>query len=148
MKNVEKLKAIRRVAQETGMDKFIESLELQYENPLTPEFEKGIDPSIGQWQRIGISRMLFRTRAKILIMDEPTSNVDPKAEEAIFKTLLKKTKGNILIFVSQRFSTVRNADRILVMDKGRIVESGTHEELMKLGGLYHELFTIQAKGYR
>ncbi|OGM23507.1 hypothetical protein A2691_00435 [Candidatus Woesebacteria bacterium RIFCSPHIGHO2_01_FULL_39_23] len=148
IKNVEKLKAIRRVAQETGMDKFIESLELQYENPLTPEFEKGIDPSIGQWQRIGISRMLFRTRAKILIMDEPTSNVDPKAEEAIFKTLLKKTKGNILIFVSQRFSTVRNADRILVMDKGRIVESGTHEELMKLGGLYHELFTIQAKGYR
>ena len=92
--------------------------------------------------------MLFRKNADILIMDEPTSNVDPKAEEQIFRELLKKTKDKILIFVSQRFSTVRYADRIFVLDKGRITESGTHDELMKLGGLYHELFTIQAKGYQ
>jgi len=145
---VNKLGQIKEAAHKTTIDKFIETLPLKYKHPLAPEFDKGVDLSIGQWQRVGISRMLFRKNADILIMDEPTSNVDPKAEEQIFRELLKKTKDKILIFVSQRFSTVRYADRIFVLDKGRITESGTHDELMKLGGLYHELFTIQAKGYQ
>jgi ATP-binding cassette subfamily B protein len=139
---------IKEAAKKTGIDKYIESLPLGWDNPLAPEFEKGVHPSIGQWQRIGISRMLFRKNADILILDEPTSNVDPKAEEAIFNELLKITKGKILIFVSQRFSTVRRADRIFVMDKGRITEQGTHDQLMKEKGLYSELFTLQAKGYQ
>lgn len=145
---VRELPGIKEAARKTGIDEYIESLPLAWENPLAPEFEKGVNPSIGQWQRLGISRMLFRRDADIIIMDEPTSSVDPKAEEKIFNELLKKTRGKILIFISQRFSTVRRADRIMVMDKGRIAEDGTHEELMKKGGLYSELFSIQAKGYR
>ena len=145
---INELTEIKEAARRTDIADFIESLPLGWENPLAPEFEKGVAPSIGQWQRFGISRMLFRKNADILIMDEPTSSVDPRAEEKIFNELLVKTEGKILIFVSQRFSTVRRADRILVMDKGRVVEEGTHEELMKKNGLYEELFTIQAKGYK
>lgn len=139
---------LKEAAKKTGIDEYIDSLPLRWDNPLAPEFDKGVAPSIGQWQKLGISRILFRRDADILIMDEPTSSVDPKAEEKIFNELLKKTKGKILIFVSQRFSTVRRADRILVMDKGKIVEDGTHDALMKKDGLYKELFTIQAKGYK
>ncbi|OGM12205.1 hypothetical protein A2V80_02110 [Candidatus Woesebacteria bacterium RBG_16_39_8b] len=145
---INELTEIKEAARRTDIANYIESLPLGWENPLAPEFEKGVAPSIGQWQRFGISRMLFRKNADILIMDEPTSSVDPRAEEKIFNELLVKTEGKILIFVSQRFSTVRRADRILVMDKGRVVEEGTHEELMKKNGLYEELFTIQAKGYK
>jgi ATP-binding cassette subfamily B protein len=130
------------------MNKFIENLPLKYDNPLHPEFEKGVRPSIGQWQRLGISRMLFRKSASILIMDEPTSNVDPEAEEKIFKELLKLSKDKILIFVTQRFSTVRIADRIFVMEAGKIVEQGTHSQLMDKNGKYAQLFNLQAKGYR
>lgn len=148
IERLEKVDEIKESAKRTGIDDFIISLPKKYENPLAPEFEKGVDLSMGQWQRLGISRMLFRRQADIIIMDEPTSNVDPKAEEEIFNELLKETKGKILIFVSQRFSTVRKADKIYVMDRGRFVEAGTHDELMDKKGLYYELFTLQAKGYK
>ncbi|MCH7641292.1 ABC transporter ATP-binding protein [Patescibacteria group bacterium] len=147
VKRVRNLHEVKDVARKTGIDEYIESLPLAWENPLAPQFEKGVEPSIGQWQRLGISRMLFRKDATVIIMDEPTSNVDPKAEEKIFNELMKKSKDKILIFISQRFSTVRRADRILVMDKGKITEQGTHEELMDKKGLYEELFSLQAKGY-
>lgn len=81
-------------------------------------------------------------------MDEPTSNVDPKAEEEIFKNLTKKAKDKILVFISQRFSTVRLADEILVIEAGRIAEKGSHQKLMKIGGKYAELFNLQARGYQ
>jgi len=145
---IKELAEIKEAAKRTDIAEYIESLPLGWENPLAPEFEKGVAPSIGQWQRLGISRMLFRKNADILIMDEPTSSVDPRAEEKIFNELLIKTEGKILIFVSQRFSTVRRADRILVMDKGSVIEEGTHDALMTKNGLYKELFTIQAKGYK
>lgn len=141
------LPGIKEAAQKTGIDEFIEGLPLQYDNPVSPEFEKGVMPSIGQWQRFGISRMLFRKDARILVLDEPTSNVDPEAEEKIFKELAKLAKNKIIIFVTQRFSTVRIADRIFVMHGGQIVEQGTHKELMKLGGKYAKLFTLQAQAY-
>lgn len=143
-----KINEIKESAERTGIHDYIESLPLKYENPLNPHFPKGVEPSLGQWQRIGIARMLFRERAEVLILDEPTSNVDPEAEEKIFDQLMKKSASKILVFISQRFSTVRRADRILVMDKGKIIEQGTHKELMKLGGKYANLFVLQAKGYQ
>lgn len=145
---IDSMDEIKEAAKKAGIHEYIESLPLKYNNPLAPELEKGVHPSSGQWQRLGISRMLFRKSADILILDEPTSNVDPKAEEQIFNELLKEAKGKIFIFVSQRFSTVRRADRILVMDKGEIAEQGTHEDLLKKKGLYAELFNLQAKRYR
>ena len=148
IKRVNKLIEVKEAAKKTGIDDYIESLPLKYENPVTPEFEKGIAPSIGQWQRIGIARMLFRKNSKVIILDEPTSNVDPEAEESIFKQLREVTKDKILIFVTQRFSTVRVADKILVVDDGKIIEQGTHSELMGLVGKYHRLFNLQAKSYQ
>jgi len=148
IERVEKIAEIKEAARKTGIDTFIDELPLKYENPLAVDFEKGIDLSIGQWQRVGISRMLFRKGAEMLILDEPTSNIDPKAEEEIFKNLTRKAKNKILIFISQRFSTVRLADQILVIEKGRIIEQGSHQELMKAGGAYAQLFDLQAKGYQ
>jgi ATP-binding cassette subfamily B protein len=147
VKRLGDLSGIKDAAKQTGVDEFIEGLPLKYKNPLSPRFDKGVKPSIGQLQRIGISRMLFRKGAKALILDEPTSNVDPEAEEKIFKMLVKKTKNKVLIFVTQRFSTVRIADRIFVVDKGKIIEDGTHKELMAKDGKYAKLFTLQAQAY-
>lgn len=148
IKRLNNLSEIKDVASRTDIHEYIESLPLKYNNPLNPQFPKGVEPSGGQWQRFGIARMFFRRNVEILVLDEPTSNVDPEAEEKIFNELLKEAKSKILIFVSQRFSTVRRADRILVVDKGKIIEQGTHKELMTLGGKYKRLFEFQAKGYR
>ncbi len=145
---IENLTEIKEAAKKTGIHEYIEKLPLGYENPLSPHFYKGVNLSGGQWQRVGIARMLFRQKAEILILDEPTSNVDPEAEEKIFNELMKISKSKILIFVSQRFSTVRRADKILVVDKGQVIEQGSHEQLMKLKGKYARLFNLQAKGYK
>ena len=89
----------------------------------------------------------FKKNSQIIILDEPTSNIDPEAEEKIFAELSRLTRDRILIFVTQRFSTVRIADRIFVIDEGRIIEQGTHKELMKLGERYAKLYNLQAKAY-
>lgn len=134
-------------AKKAAIDDYISSLPLKYENPLSVDFEKGVDPSMGQWQRIGLSRVLLRA-ANIVILDEPTSNVDPKAEEEIFAQISALAKGRILILISHRFSTVRRAKKICVMDKGRIIEQGSHQQLLRKKGSYAELFELQAKSYR
>lgn len=144
---VNELDPIIDSAKKSAIDDFIETLPLKYENPLAPEFEKGVRPSGGQWQRIGLARVLFRN-APITILDEPTSNVDPKAEEEIFENIIKFVENKSLLLISHRFSTVRKADKIVVMDKGRIVEFGSHEQLMKKKGMYKELFSLQAKAYQ
>lgn len=144
---LKKLPEIKEATKLTDMHEFVEKLPLKYKNPLNPQFEKGIKPSIGQSQRFGISRMLFRKNASVVIMDEPTASVDPEAEEKIFRELIKATKDKILIFVTQRFSTVRLADKILVVGDGKIIEDGTHQDLMKLNGKYAKLFNLQAKAY-
>lgn len=141
------LESIKKAAHLSSIDKFIEDLPKQYSNPLSAEFDKGVDPSGGQWQRLALARTLFRN-AEIVILDEPTSNVDPKAEEEIFETIIKKVKNQVLILISHRFSTVRRAERILVINRGAIVEQGTHQELMKKNGDYARLFKLQAKGYQ
>ena len=110
-------------------------------------FEEGQEISIGQWQKVAIARALYRD-APILILDEPTSNLDPQAEEEIFKNLVNVYQKKTLIFISHRFSTVKKADKIYVLYKGEIIESGTHEVLLKNNKLYKKFFEIQKKGYQ
>ena len=110
-------------------------------------FEGGHDLSGGEWQRLALARIMYRD-ADIWILDEPTASLDPEAEAAIFADLKENLKGRIGIVISHRFSTVRIADRIVVLADGKVSESGSHEELMNAGGRYSELFELQAVGYR
>lgn len=110
-------------------------------------FEDGQEISIGQWQKVAIARALFRN-PNLLILDEPTSNIDPQAEAEIFDNLTKTYKEKNLIFISHRFSTVREANKIYVLDKGEIIESGSHNQLLKNNGLYAKFFKIQKRGYQ
>lgn len=109
-------------------------------------FEDGQDLSIGQWQKVAIARALYRN-APYLILDEPTSNIDPQAEYEIFNNLKKLYQNKNLVFISHRFSTVRMADRIYVLEKGKLIEQGSHQELLKNNKLYARFFRIQKKGY-
>jgi len=110
-------------------------------------FEGGHDLSGGEWQRLALARIMYRN-ADIWILDEPTSSLDPEAESAIFAELKENLKGRIGIVISHRFSTVRIADRIAVIEEGRVTELGTHEQLLAANNRYAELFEIQASGYR
>ncbi|MCX7881540.1 MAG: ABC transporter ATP-binding protein/permease, partial [Patescibacteria group bacterium] len=109
-------------------------------------FDEGREISVGQWQKVAIARALYRN-PNLLILDEPTSNIDPQAEEEIFENLINIYQKKNLIFISHRFSTVRKADKIFVLDKGQLVEVGSHQELIKKNGLYANFFQIQKKGY-
>ena len=138
---------IKRAAMESGADEFIEKYKNKYDQILDRAFDYGIDPSIGQWQRIALARVFFKD-APILILDEPTSAIDPKAEYEIFQRLFEFTKDKTVIIISHRFSTVRNATRILVMDDGKIIEEGSREKLVNIiGGKYKIAFELQKKGY-
>ena len=110
-------------------------------------FEGGHDLSGGEWQRLALARIMYRD-ADIWILDEPTSSLDPEAEAGIFAELKDNLRGRIGIVISHRFSTVRIADRIAVIVDGRVSEIGTHDELLRLGGRYAQLFELQAAGYR
>ena len=144
---MDKASEIIEAAKETDIHNFIDSLPLKYENPLAKEFEGGVEPSKGQWQRIALARSLFKN-GEIVVLDEPTSNVDPKAEEEIFDKVISLTRNKILVLISHRFSTVRRADKIFVVDKGKIVEEGSHDQLLKKNGVYAKLFKLQARGYQ
>jgi ATP-binding cassette, subfamily B, bacterial len=110
-------------------------------------FEGGHDLSGGEWQRLALARIMYRD-ADIWILDEPTASLDPEAEAAIFAELKENLRGRIGIVISHRFSTVRIADRIAVIDDGRVTELGTHAELLAAGNRYAQLFELQAAGYR
>lgn len=139
-----------REAGEKGMATAIaESLPDGYRTPLGKWFNDGRELSGGQWQKIALSRAFMRSRADILVLDEPTAAMDAAAEATIFEHFRTLTHGRIAILISHRFSTVRMADKIVVLQDGRIIEEGSHEELMRVdNGHYAHLFSLQAKGYR
>jgi ATP-binding cassette subfamily B protein len=110
-------------------------------------FAKGHDLSGGEWQKLAIARAYMRD-AEIIILDEPTAALDARAEAEVFQRFKNLAEGTTAVLISHRFSTVRMADRIVVLADGKIEEAGTHEELMANGGRYAELFELQASGYR
>jgi ATP-binding cassette subfamily B protein len=118
-----------------------------YGQMLGRRFEGGVDLSGGEWQKVALARAYMRD-AQLLILDEPTAALDARAEYGVFLRFSELTKGRMAVLISHRFSTVRMADRILVLRGGELVEQGTHEELLAIGGLYSELFQLQAAGYR
>lgn len=111
------------------------------------KFANSIQPSIGQWQKIGLARSFYRD-PELLILDEPTSSIDAKAEAEIFEKVENIAKDKTVIIISHRFSTVRKADKIYLVQAGKIIEQGTHDELITLAGMYSQLFEMQAKGYK
>lgn len=134
-------------AKKSGAHEFISTYDNKYDQIMSKAFKGGIDPSEGQKQKIALARA-FYSNSSVLIMDEPTSAIDPKAEYEIFEELLKFAKGKTVVIISHRFSTVRNADRILVLGNGEIIEDGSHEDLMKIEqGVYKHAFDLQKRGY-
>jgi len=125
----------------------ISHLHKKYSQMLGRRFEGGVDLSIGQWQKIALARAYMRD-AQILILDEPTASLDARAEFGVYQRFVDLTAGKMAILISHRFSTVRMADRILVLEGGVVAEQGSHSELLALGGKYSELFELQAAGYR
>jgi len=125
----------------------IDKLPNTYRQMLGRRFDGGIDLSTGQWQKLALARAYMRD-AQILILDEPTASLDARAEFEVYQRFVDLTSGKMAILISHRFSTVRMADRILVLEAGRIAEQGSHKQLVALGGKYAELFELQAAGYR
>ncbi|RKT52595.1 ABC transporter ATP-binding protein [Saccharothrix australiensis] len=139
--------AWRDAVAKSGADEVLATLPAGADTVLSRQFNDGQDLSGGQWQRMGIARGTYRDAA-VLVADEPTAALDAKAEARVFEGLREATARRTTILVTHRLANIRNADRIVLLDGGRIVEEGTHEELMALRGHYHELFELQASAYR
>jgi ATP-binding cassette subfamily B protein len=138
---------IQEAAQRARADEVVHRLPLSYDQMLGRRFDGGVDLSAGQWQKIALARAYMRD-AQILVLDEPTASLDARAEYDVFQQFAALTRGRMAVLISHRFSTVRMADRILVLGGGRVLEQGTHRELVESGGVYAELFELQAAGYR
>ena len=143
----ENTQQIKTAAEKSLADPVIQKLPGGYDQMLGKRFSEGIDLSGGEWQKIALARAYMRD-AQIVILDEPTASLDARAEYEVFKRFSELTKGKSAVIISHRFSTVRMADRILVLKNGELLELGTHEELLDKNGLYAELFALQAKGYQ
>ncbi len=138
---------IKAAAEQANVDSFVGDYKKGYEQILSEKFKGGTRPSTGQWQKIAIARFFYRN-SPVVVFDEPTASIDAVSEAEIFGKIYKFFTNKTVIIISHRFSTVRNADKIYVLDKGEIVECGNHRQLLKLKGKYYTAFNIQAKGYK
>ncbi len=141
------LKMLETAANKSLADAVIAKLPGGYEQMLGRRFETGVDLSGGEWQKVALARAYLRD-AQLLILDEPTAALDARSEFEVFQRFAELTAGKMALFISHRFSTVRMADRIVVLENGRIAEEGSHDELARLGGRYKEMFEMQAASYR
>lgn len=140
------LNKVKQASNLAGATPMINRLDKGFDQMLGKTFEGGVELSVGQWQKIALSRAFFRN-SPVLILDEPTSSIDAKAESEIFSRVERLSRNKTVVIISHRFSTVRNADKIYVIDQGKISEQGSHEQLLRLNGEYATLFRLQAKGY-
>lgn len=138
---------IRDAAARSLADSVVQRVPQGYDQMLGKRFDNGVELSGGEWQKVALARAYMRD-AQVLILDEPTAALDARAEYEVFLRFAELTQGRMAVLISHRFSTVRMADRILVLKSGELVDDGTHEELVARGGLYAELFSLQAAGYR
>jgi ATP-binding cassette subfamily B protein len=141
------LKLVQSAAGKSLADQVIAKLDGGYEQMLGRRFEEGVDLSGGEWQKVALARAYLRN-AQLLILDEPTAALDARSEFEVFQRFAELTQGKMALFISHRFSTVRMADRIVVLENGSIAEEGTHDELARLGKRYAEMFEMQAASYR
>ena len=142
-------RALDRSSRRAGITDLVAGLDAGWDKPLDRQLTGGTDLSGGQWQRIALARALYAVEggAGVLVLDEPTASLDVRTESELYERFLDLTAGCTTIVISHRFSTVRRADRIVVLDDGRVVEDGTHDELVALGGIYAEMFELQASRY-
>jgi len=138
---------VERAARLSGADKVAGALPCGYETVLTREFEEGDDLSTGQWQKVALARAYARD-AELVVLDEPTAALDPRAEVEVYRQFREASRGRATVLISHRLGSARLADRIVVLDGGRVVEEGSHEELVGRGGLYAQLLGVQAAWYR
>lgn len=146
IEEIQNTRRIEQAARESGANIIIEALSGQYETMLGRMFAKGQQLSGGQWQKIALARAFMR-RVPVVILDEPTASLDAESEAEIFERMQQIAAGATTLLIAHRFSTVRRADRILVMEQGRVIEDGSHDELLQFGGTYARLFRLQAAGY-
>jgi ATP-binding cassette subfamily B protein len=144
---IDNLELIEQSAQKSMADDVVGKLPAGFNQMLGRRFEGGVDLSGGEWQKVALARAYLRD-AQVLILDEPTSALDARSEYEVFQRFAELTAGKMALFISHRFSTVRMADRIVVLENGRIAEEGDHDALTQLGGRYAEMFELQAASYR
>jgi ATP-binding cassette subfamily B protein len=147
IEQLDDLPLLSQSAQKSMADEVVGRLPRGYEQMLGRRFDGGVDLSGGEWQKVALARAYLRD-AQILILDEPTAALDARSEYEVFQRFAELTAGKMALFISHRFSTVRMADRIVVLENGRIAEDGDHEKLTRLGGRYAEMFEMQAASYR
>jgi ATP-binding cassette, subfamily B, bacterial len=147
IEEINNLDLLKDAAQKSMADQTIGRLSQGYDQMLGRRFDQGVDLSGGEWQKVALARAYLRD-AQLLILDEPTAALDARSEFEVFHRFSELTAGKMALFISHRFSTVRSADRILVLENGKITEEGTHDQLARLGGRYAEMFEMQASSYR
>jgi ATP-binding cassette subfamily B protein len=147
IEEIDDLKRLESAARKSLADAVIGKLPGGYDQMLGRRFEGGVDLSGGEWQKVALARAYLRD-AQLLILDEPTAALDARSEFEVFQRFAELTSGKMALFISHRFSTVRMADRIVVLENGKIAEEGSHAELARLGGRYKEMFELQAASYR
>jgi ATP-binding cassette subfamily B protein len=147
IEEMDNLPLLHLSAQKSMADEVIARLDHEYDQMLGRRFEGGVDLSGGEWQKVALARAYLRD-AQVLILDEPTAALDARSEFEVFQRFAELTTGKMALFISHRFSTVRMADRIVVLENGRIAEDGSHDQLTHLGGRYAEMFELQAASYR